>query len=66
MAALMNPKWNGQFSCFDLVAKTDECCRSVVRVRDIEIGGSDFVVMAGPCAVQDARTSFSHHLGRPK
>ena len=52
MAALMNPKWNGQFSCFDLVAKTDECCRSVVRVRDIEIGGNDFVVMAGPCAVE--------------
>jgi 3-deoxy-7-phosphoheptulonate synthase len=52
MAALMNPKWNGQFSCFDLVAKTDECSRSVVQVRDIEIGGSDFVVMAGPCAVE--------------
>jgi 3-deoxy-7-phosphoheptulonate synthase len=52
MAALMNPKWNGQFSCFDLVAKTGECCRSVVRVRDIEIGGSDFIVMAGPCAVE--------------
>jgi len=52
MAALMNPKWNGQFSCFDLVAKTDECRRSVVQVRDIEIGGSDFVVMTGPCAVE--------------
>jgi 3-deoxy-7-phosphoheptulonate synthase len=52
MAALMNPKWNGQFSCFDLVAKSGECCRSVVRVRDIEIGGSDFIVMAGPCAVE--------------
>jgi 3-deoxy-7-phosphoheptulonate synthase len=52
MATLMNPKWNGQFSCFDLVAKTDECRRSVVQVRDIEIGGSDFVVMAGPCAVE--------------
>lgn len=52
MAALMNPKWNGQFSCFDLVAKTDECPRTVVQVRDIEIGGSDFVVMAGPCAVE--------------
>ncbi|MBZ5683476.1 MAG: 3-deoxy-7-phosphoheptulonate synthase [Acidobacteriia bacterium] len=52
MAALMNPKWNGQFSCFDLVAKTDERHRSVVQVRDIEIGGSDFVVMAGPCAVE--------------
>jgi len=52
MAAPMNPKWNGQFSCFDLVAKTDECSRSVVQVRDIEIGGNDFVVMAGPCAVE--------------
>lgn len=48
----MNPKWNGQFSCFDLVAKTDTRSRTVVRVRDIEIGGDDFVVMAGPCAVE--------------
>ncbi|HEV2297028.1 MAG TPA: hypothetical protein VGR72_00740, partial [Candidatus Acidoferrales bacterium] len=48
----MNPKWNGQFSCFDLVAKTDACSRSVVEVRGIEIGGDDFVVMAGPCAVE--------------
>lgn len=48
----MNPKWNGQFSCFDLVAKTDVRSRSVVQVRDIEIGGNDFVVMAGPCAVE--------------
>ena len=48
----MNPKWNGQFSCFDLVAKTAECPRSVVQVRHIDIGGSDFVVMAGPCAVE--------------
>jgi 3-deoxy-7-phosphoheptulonate synthase len=48
----MNPKWNGQFSCFDLVAKTDACSRSVVDVRGIEIGGNEFVVMAGPCAVE--------------
>lgn len=52
----MNPKWNGQFSCFDLVAKPadkhGESMRSVVRVRDLEIGGNDFVVMAGPCAVE--------------
>ena len=52
MAALMNPRWNGQFSRFDLVAKTNEDCRSVVRFGDIEIGGNDFVVMAGPCAVE--------------
>jgi len=48
----MNPKWNGQFSCFDLVAKKEDYPRSVIQVRDIEIGGSDFVVMAGPCAVE--------------
>ena len=48
----MNPRWNGQFSRFDLVAKTSESCRSMVRVRDIEIGGNDFVVIAGPCAVE--------------
>jgi 3-deoxy-7-phosphoheptulonate synthase len=54
MTTLMNPKWNGQFSCFDLVAKTDANtgCRTLVQVRDIEIGGNDFVVMAGPCAVE--------------
>lgn len=51
----MNPKWNGQFSCFDLVAKTDECPRSTVQVHGIEIGGSEFVVMAGPCAVESER-----------
>jgi len=47
----MNSKWNGQFSCFDLVARTNACPRSVVQVRDLEIG-NDFVVMAGPCAVE--------------
>jgi len=52
----MNPKWNGQFSCFDLVAISSEknTCRTrtVVKVRDLEVGGNDFVVMAGPCAVE--------------
>ena len=48
----MDPKWNGQFSCFDLVAKTESCSRSVVRVGELEIGGDDFIVMAGPCAVE--------------
>src|ERR1700722_529018 len=48
----MNPKWNGQFSCFDLVARTDTRSSSVVRVGDVEIGSGDFIVMAGPCAVE--------------
>lgn len=53
--AFMNPKWNGQFSCFNLVAKTDDCARTIVRAGDVEIGGDDFVVMAGPCAVESER-----------
>jgi 3-deoxy-7-phosphoheptulonate synthase len=52
MATRMNPKWNGQFSCFDLVAKTAQHPRTIVRVGDLEIGANDFVVMAGPCAVE--------------
>jgi len=48
----MNPKWNGQFSCFDLVARTEACVSSVVRVGSLGIGGGDFIVMAGPCAVE--------------
>lgn len=48
----MNPHWNGQFSCFNLVAKTDENVRTIVQVRDLCIGGGQFVVMAGPCAVE--------------
>ena len=51
----MNPKWNGQFSCFDLVAKTADSVRSIVRAGNVEIGGDDFVVMAGPCAVESER-----------
>src|ERR1700757_3945660 len=52
MTTRMNPKWNGQFSCFDLVAKTEQRRHSVVAVGDLEIGGGEFVVMAGPCAVE--------------
>jgi 3-deoxy-7-phosphoheptulonate synthase len=51
----MNPKWTGQFSCFDLVAKTADSVRSIVRAGNVEIGGDDFVVMAGPCAVESER-----------
>jgi 3-deoxy-7-phosphoheptulonate synthase len=48
-------QWNGQFSCFDLVARTGGHTRTIVPVGDIEIGGGDFVVMAGPCAVESER-----------
>ncbi len=51
----MISQWNGQFSCFDLVARTGGHTRTIVPVGDIEIGGGDFVVMAGPCAVESER-----------
>jgi 3-deoxy-7-phosphoheptulonate synthase len=51
----MNPKWNGQFSRFDLVAKTGDEMPSIVCAGGVEIGGADFVVMAGPCAVESER-----------
>jgi 3-deoxy-7-phosphoheptulonate synthase len=52
---MMNPKWNGQFSRFDLVASASDGMPSVVCAGGVEIGGADFVVMAGPCAVESER-----------
>ena len=51
----MTSPWNGRFSCFDLVARTADCARTIVYAGDVEIGGDDFVVMAGPCAVESER-----------
>jgi 3-deoxy-7-phosphoheptulonate synthase len=51
----VNTRWNGQYSCYDLVARTDGQPRSIVRIGDIAIGGDEFVVMAGPCAVESER-----------
>src|SRR5450755_576306 len=55
VAANVNARWNGQFSCYDLVAKTLARPKTIVRVGDIAIGGDEFVVMAGPCAVESER-----------
>jgi len=45
--------WNGTFSRFDKVVKTPACSRTIVEIGDIRIGGSEFVVMAGPCSVEN-------------
>lgn len=50
-----NSQWNGQFSRFDLVAKTAGDRRTVIHIRELSIGNSNFVVMAGPCAVESER-----------
>ena len=51
----MNPEWNGQFSRFDLVARAHDRVPTIVRICEVEIGAGDFVVMAGPCAVESER-----------
>ncbi len=51
-SVIVNTHWNGQFAQFDLVVKTDLTPRTVVRVGRVEIGGPEFVVMAGPCSVE--------------
>lgn len=51
----LRSQWNSEFSRYDLVAKSGDAGRSVIRVGDIEIGGGEFVVMAGPCSVESER-----------
>jgi 3-deoxy-7-phosphoheptulonate synthase len=51
----VNSQWNGHFSSFDLVAKTDERPQTIVQIGDLQIGGGDFLIMAGPCAVESER-----------
>ena len=55
----MNPHWKKQFAEFDLVIKNEDEGRSIVRVGDIEIGGPEFVVMAGPCSVENEKQLMS-------
>jgi 3-deoxy-7-phosphoheptulonate synthase len=50
-----NPKWSRDFASFDRVTIRDGESRTVVRVNDIDIGGEEFVVMAGPCSVENER-----------
>jgi 3-deoxy-7-phosphoheptulonate synthase len=51
----VNARWNGQFSCYDLVARTAAGLNTIVWVGGIPIGGDEFIVMAGPCAVESER-----------
>lgn len=50
-----HPQWSKRFGCFDLVARTSERQRTIVQVAGLSIGDDEFVVMAGPCAVESER-----------
>jgi 3-deoxy-7-phosphoheptulonate synthase len=51
----MNSKWSRDFACFDRIFLKDPLARTVVRIDDLEIGGEEFVIMAGPCSVENER-----------
>jgi 3-deoxy-7-phosphoheptulonate synthase len=44
--------WNERFADTPRVLKSDRCQHTIVPVLDFEIGGSEFITMAGPCSVE--------------
>ncbi len=62
----MRGSWQEQFAESPGVLKRTDCAQTTVRIRDLEIGGGEFVTMAGPCSVE---TEFqlmatAHHVRR--
>ena len=55
----MAVNWNKQFAAYPLVTKSQESPSTVVRIGDVEIGGGEFVVMAGPCSVESEKQLLS-------
>ncbi|MDI6605392.1 3-deoxy-7-phosphoheptulonate synthase [Aceticella autotrophica] len=39
-------------SPYKLVSRAAKPCNTVIKVKDLEIGGENFTIMAGPCAVE--------------
>ena len=62
----MRPSWQERFAEASDVLKSDRHQQTVVRVLDLEIGGRDFITMAGPCSVETEPQllSTAHHVRR--
>ncbi len=60
----MRASWQEYFAGTSGVLKTPQHQQTVVRVLDIEIGGGDFITMAGPCSVETEHQilSTAHHV----
>ena len=60
----MRASWQERFAETSGVLKSDEHQQTVVRVLDLEIGGRDFITMAGPCSVETEHQllSTAHHV----
>lgn len=60
----MRASWQERFSETRDVLKSAKHQQTVVRVLDLEIGGGDFITMAGPCSVETEHQilSTAHHV----
>ena len=58
--------WQQRFAETSDVLKSSQHQQTVVPVLDLEIGGSDFITMAGPCSVETEQQllSIAHHVRR--
>ena len=55
----MRASWQECFAEASDVLKSPKHQQTVVRVLDLEIGGSDFITMAGPCSVESEQQILS-------
>lgn len=60
----MHESWHDRFAESPDVLKTATRGQTVVRVLDVEIGGDEFVTMAGPCSVETESQllATAHHV----
>jgi 3-deoxy-7-phosphoheptulonate synthase len=64
MAPRVRASWQERFAETSDVLKSSKHQQTVVRVLDLEIGGSEFITMAGPCSVETEQQilSIAHHV----
>jgi 3-deoxy-7-phosphoheptulonate synthase len=65
-ARKLRESWQERFAGSPDVLKTERRQQTVLPVLDFEIGGEDFVTMAGPCSVEDEHQlmATAHHVRR--
>jgi len=65
-AQRVRESWQKRFAESPDVLKSSQHCRTVVPVLDFEVGGDEFITMAGPCSVETESQlmSTAHHVRR--
>ena len=48
----MRESWHDRFADSPNVLKSAQCERTIVPVLDLQVGGGEFITMAGPCSVE--------------